>query len=139
MVNKSGGTPVKLTLSPERNTHTRLGQHLAVDETRLYRINMNDNALTAIDRSGNVTQVLTDVHDPTGQIAVDESYVYWSWTGDTVLISGKYLSPMTIMKISKSGGTPIDVVADRESIWYFAVDEISVYWINSKGLMKVPK
>lgn len=65
--------------------------------------------------------------EPNG-IAVDATTVYWTSTVDG-----------TVMKIPKSGGTPMMVALGQISPIAIAVDATNVYWTDSSNVMMAAK
>lgn len=90
---------------------------IAVDETSIYAA--GPAGPMKIDKATDTLRTLVPTQSHRAyRIAVDATSVYWT-TGD-------------IMKVSKSGGQPVILAADRETSGNLVVDDTSVYWTELK-------
>jgi hypothetical protein len=66
-------------------------------------------------------------------ITLDDTSVYWT--------TSSYVDPSngSVMRVSKTGGTPVVVVPSQANPAEIAVDATSIYWVADQGLMKVDK
>jgi hypothetical protein len=99
------------------------GNAIALDSDRVYWI--SGLAVMAVGLGGG--QPTTLAKERVGfAIAVDESFVYWA--------GGR--SPGRVMRVAKSGGTPITLASEKSVIRAIAVDNSSLYWGTATSLVR---
>jgi hypothetical protein len=106
---------------------------LAVDDTSIYWVSLcNGGSINSISKTTGVRTVLVSSEPQAWAIAIDSDSVYWEHVD-------------TIVKVAKSGGTPIvlasGVASPDGQPKTLLVDDLAVYWSNAgdDALMTVPK
>lgn len=136
-VGLDGGTPV--TLSSE---WAKAGD-LAVDSTSVYWIVAGSAMNGFVMKSGHdggPVFVLAPDKDGASGLATDGTNVYWLGNGSVEKIAASGGTPEALLSSGVSGGAPEAIAATRgEPVapYYIAVDAHSVYWADSRGIMKL--
>ncbi len=110
-------------------------QIFASDSDAVYCEDFTSSSVFRVANDGTATQLGTILLDSTlpgsgvDPIAIDDTYVYWV---DAVTVG-------TIMRVAKSGGTPVAIAMDTSPV-AIAVDSNAVYWSDLGGnIMRLTK
>jgi hypothetical protein len=90
---------------------------------------VTDTSITRIANDGTVTTLGSSLNTLGSGAALDDTYVYWV---DTATVG-------TIMRVPKTGGTPVILARDTGPV-AIAVDSTAVYWADEGGnIMRLAK
>jgi hypothetical protein len=91
---------------------------IAADETHAYWTNRGDGTIADHDRMNLMTTTLASGQSGPGGIALDDTHVYWANQGGS------------IMRVEKTGGTPMELASGLQVPESVAVDNTHVYWTD---------
>jgi len=126
-VPKLGGAPTTLVSESD----VIAPRSLAVDEAYVYFNDIGPDASpqpagrimkVAKDGGAGPPITLASHRSPTGDVAIDETSVYWT-------------EGSTIMKVAKTGGAPIEVASNQDNPADLSSDGGALYWTNWGGAL----
>ncbi len=89
---------------------------IAVDGTHIYWL---DGTVSRVPINGGETTIVADVGSLAKDLALDDTHVYFTASGDSV------------WKVSKDGGEPISLAEEQNTPSQITVDATHVYWSNA--------
>jgi hypothetical protein len=109
---------------------------LAMDTTHLFWV--DEFAVRKVGKDGSDPTQLATGTGVLGGITVDSSYVYWTDHDGSDDEGGQFVPPPEdeylngqVLRISKAGGTPFQIIGSQEFPFGIDTDMNSVYWANN--------